>query len=149
MRELAASSTQSCSSTRRRFVYAHLLLYHIILINISKGAWIVNTARGAICDKDAIAEALKSGQISGYSGDVWNVQPAPRDHVWRTMKNPLGAGNGMVPHYSGTTLDAQERYAKGTREILENYFNDAPQNPANIIVGKSEFDLNTQNINRH
>ena len=54
------------------------------------------------------------------------------------MKNPLGAGNGMVPHYSGTTLDAQARYAKGTREILENYFNGTPQNPANIIVGKGK-----------
>lgn len=42
-----------------------------------------------------------------FIGDVWNVQPAPVDHPWRTMKNPLGGGNGMTPHYSGTTLDAQ------------------------------------------
>ena len=98
----------------------------------------MNTARGAICDKDAIAEALKSGKINGYSGDVWNVQPAPRDHVWRTMKNPLGAGNGMVPHYSGTTLDAQARYAAGTKSILENYLGNKPQEAQNVIVGKSE-----------
>ena len=56
----------------------------------------MNTARGAICDKDAVAAAVKSGQLNGYAGDVWNVQPAPADHVWRTMKNPLGGGNGMV-----------------------------------------------------
>ena len=74
----------------------------------------------------------------GYAGDVWNVQPAPKDHVWRTMKNPLGGGNGMVPHYSGTTLDAQARYAAGAREILANYFTGKAQNPANVIVGKSE-----------
>ena len=109
-----------------------------LLKHFKKGAWVVNTARGAICDKDAIAEALKSGQISGYSGDVWNVQPAPRDHVWRTMKNPLGAGNGMVPHYSGTTLDAQARYAAGTKSILENYLGNKPQEAQNVIVGKSE-----------
>ena len=109
-----------------------------LLKSFKKGAWLVNTARGAICDKDAVAAALKSGQLSGYSGDVWNVQPAPRDHVWRTMKNPLGAGNGMVPHYSGTTLDAQARYANGTKVILENYFAGKPQNPADIIIGKSE-----------
>ncbi|CAA7270731.1 unnamed protein product [Cyclocybe aegerita] len=77
-----------------------------LLKHFKKGAWIVNTARGAICDKDVIAAALASGQITGYAGDVWNVQPAPKDHIWRTMKNPLGGGNGMVPHYSGTTLDA-------------------------------------------
>jgi formate dehydrogenase len=49
-----------------------------LLKHFKKGAWIVNTARGAIADKDAIAAAVKSGHINGYAGDVWNVQPAPR-----------------------------------------------------------------------
>jgi len=111
-----------------------------LLKHFKKGAWLVNTARGAICDKDAVAAALKSGQISGYSGDVWNVQPAPKDHVWRTMKNPLGAGNGMVPHYSGTTLDAQARYAAGVKKILSNYFTNQPQEPADIIVGIGKYE---------
>ncbi|KAL1669695.1 hypothetical protein GGF50DRAFT_123006 [Schizophyllum commune] len=111
-----------------------------LLQHFKTGAWIVNTARGAICDKDAIAEALKSGKINGYSGDVWNVQPAPKDHIWRTMKNPLGGGNGMVPHYSGTTLDAQKRYADGTRQILQNYFEGKPQDPANVIVGTGKYE---------
>ncbi|PCH43627.1 NAD-dependent formate dehydrogenase [Wolfiporia cocos MD-104 SS10] len=111
-----------------------------LLKHFKKGAWLVNTARGAICDKDAVAAALKSGQLSGYAGDVWNVQPAPRDHVWRTMKNPLGGGNGMVPHYSGTTLDAQARYAKGTRQILENYLTGKAQEPGNVIVGIGKYE---------
>ena len=109
-----------------------------LLTHATQGAWLVNTARGAICDKDAVAAALKSGHIRGYAGDVWDVQPAPRNHVWRTMKNPLGGGNGMVPHYSGTTLDAQARYAAGAKEILHNYLVGEPQNPANVIIGKSE-----------
>lgn len=70
-----------------------------------------------------------------YIGDVWNVQPAPKEHVWRTVKNPLGGGNGMVPHYSGTTLDAQARYANGTKSILDNYLNDKPQEVQNVIIG--------------
>ncbi|KAI8993061.1 NAD-dependent formate dehydrogenase [Trametes punicea] len=111
-----------------------------LLKHFKKGAWLVNTARGAICDKDAVAEALKSGHLSGYAGDVWNVQPAPRDHIWRTMKNPLGGGNGMVPHYSGTTLDAQARYAAGTKSILENYLQNKPQEPQNIIIGLSGYE---------
>jgi len=81
------------------------------------GAYIINTARGKICDKDAIAEALKSGQLSGYAGDVWFPQPAPNDHVWRTMPH-----HGMTPHTSGTSLSAQTRYADGVREILECLF---------------------------
>ncbi|KAI0349871.1 NAD-dependent formate dehydrogenase [Trametes cingulata] len=110
-----------------------------LLKHFKKGAWIVNTARGAICNADDIAAALKTGQLNGYAGDVWNVQPAPKDHPWRYMKNHLGGGNGMVPHYSGTTLDAQARYASGTKEILENYFQGKPQEPANIIVGRGEY----------
>ncbi|KAH9833044.1 NAD-dependent formate dehydrogenase [Rhodofomes roseus] len=105
-----------------------------LLKHFKKGAYLVNTARGAICDRDAVAAALKSGHLSGYAGDVWNVQPAPKDHPWRTMKNPLGGGNGMTPHYSGTTLDAQARYAAGTKAILENYFKGKAQKPEDTIV---------------
>uniref|UniRef100_A0A0W0G5A6 Formate dehydrogenase n=1 Tax=Moniliophthora roreri TaxID=221103 RepID=A0A0W0G5A6_MONRR len=111
-----------------------------LLSKFKPGAWIVNTARGAICDKDAIARALASGQISGYAGDVWDVQPAPKDHIWRTMKNALGGGNGMVPHYSGTTLDAQARYAAGTKTILENHLDGKPQEPQNVIVGLGKYE---------
>jgi formate dehydrogenase len=81
------------------------------------GAYIINTARGKICDKDAIVAALESGQLSGYAGDVWFPQPAPNDHVWRTMPH-----HGMTPHTSGTSLSAQTRYADGVREILECLF---------------------------
>jgi hypothetical protein len=56
------------------------------------------------------------------------------------MKNPLGAGNGMVPHYSGTTLDAQARYAAGAKSILENYLTGKPQEPANVIVGVKGYE---------
>ncbi|KAE9394570.1 NAD-dependent formate dehydrogenase [Gymnopus androsaceus JB14] len=111
------------------------LINEKLLSKFKPGAWLVNTARGAICDQDAVASALKSGQLRGYAGDVWNVQPAPADHPWRTMKNPLGGGNGMTPHYSGTTIDAQARYAAGTKSILENYFDGKEQEPANVIVG--------------
>merc|ERR1719238_2671279 len=82
------------------------------LINkMKRGAYIVNTARGKICDRDAIAEALKSGQLAGYAGDVWFPQPAPQNHPWRTMP-----WHAMTPHTSGTTLSAQARYTAGVQE---------------------------------
>jgi len=115
------------------------LINHDMLKHVKKGAWIVNTARGAIADRIAIAEALASGQINGYAGDVWDVQPAPKDHPWRTMKNPLGGGNGMTPHYSGTTLDAQKRYAEGAKDILERWFDGKDQEPANVIVTNGDY----------
>ena len=88
------------------------------LINkCKKGAYVINTARGKIVNREAMARALESGHISGYAGDVWFPQPAPNDHIWRTMPN-----HGMTPHTSGTSLSAQTRYAAGVREILECFF---------------------------
>ncbi|SJX62230.1 probable formate dehydrogenase [Sporisorium reilianum f. sp. reilianum] len=108
---------------------------------MKKGAWIVNTARGAIVNAEDISAALASGQLRGYGGDVTDKQPAPRDHPFRSMsydggipyKHGIG-GNAVVPHLSGTSLDAQSRYAAGVKEILSNYFSGKPQTPANIIV---------------
>ena len=42
-----------------------------LISKMKKGAYIVNTARGKICDRQAIVDALESGQLSGYAGDVW------------------------------------------------------------------------------
>ncbi|HZV05403.1 MAG TPA: NAD-dependent formate dehydrogenase [Gemmataceae bacterium] len=88
---------------------------------MKRGTYLVNTARGKLCDRDAIVRALESGQLAGYAGDVWYPQPAPEDHPWRTMPH-----EGMTPHTSGTTLSAQARYAAGTREILECFFTGRP-----------------------
>jgi len=100
-----------------------------LISTMKRGAYIVNTARGKICDKDAIARALESGQLAGYAGDVWFPQPPPQDHPWRTMPH-----QAMTPHTSGTTLSAQARYAAGVREILENMFAGRPQRMEYQIV---------------
>ena len=63
---------------------------------MKRGAYLVNTARGKICDRDAVVRALESGQLAGYAGDVWFPQPAPQDHPWRTMPH-----HGMTPHIVG------------------------------------------------
>jgi hypothetical protein len=48
----------------------------------------------------------------------------------------------MVPHYSGTTLDAQKRYAEGVRDILERYFAGKEQEPQNLIVHGGAYATN-------
>jgi formate dehydrogenase len=100
-----------------------------LLSKMKRGAYLVNTARGKICDRDAIVRALESGQLAGYAGDVWFPQPAPKDHPWRTMPH-----HGMTPHVSGTSLSAQTRYAAGTREILECWFEGRPIRDEYLIV---------------
>lgn len=100
------------------------------LINkMKRGSYIINTARGKICDRDAIVRALESGQLAGYAGDVWFPQPPPKDHPWRTMPH-----HGMTPHIAGTSLPAQARYAAGVREILECWFEKRPIRDEYLIV---------------
>ena len=100
-----------------------------LIATMKRGAYLINTARALICDRDAIDRALRSGQLAGYAGDVWFPQPAPADHPWRTMPN-----HGMTPHISGSSLSAQSRYADGTREILECYFSGRPIRDEYLIV---------------
>jgi formate dehydrogenase len=100
-----------------------------MIARMKRGAYLVNTARGKIVNRDAVVRALQSGQLAGYAGDVWFPQPAPRDHPWRSMPN-----HGMTPHISGTSLSAQARYAAGTREILESFFHGRPIRDEYLIV---------------
>jgi hypothetical protein len=105
-----------------------------LIAKMKRGAYIVNTARGKICDRDAIVRALNSGQLAGYAGDVWFPQPAPKDHPWRTMPH-----HGMTPHVSGTSLSAQARYAAGVREILECWFEKRPIRDEYLIVDRGKL----------
>jgi len=100
-----------------------------LIATMKRGAYLVDTARAKICDRDAVVRALESGQLAGYAGDVWFPQPAPQDHPWRTMPH-----HGMTPHISGSSLSAQARYAAGTREILECWFEDRPIRDEYLIV---------------
>jgi formate dehydrogenase len=100
-----------------------------LLSKTKRGAYLINTARGKICDRDAVAAACESGQLAGYAGDVWFPQPAPRDHPWRSMPH-----HGMTPHVSGSSLSAQARYAAGAREILECHLDGRPIREEYLIV---------------
>jgi len=105
-----------------------------LIAKMKRGAYLINTARGKIVDRDAVVRALESGQLAGYAGDVWFPQPAPQDHPWRRMPH-----HGMTPHVSGTSLSAQARYAAGVREILECYFANKPIRTEYLIVDKGKL----------
>jgi len=86
------------------------------LFKMKKGAYLVNTARGKIVNTQALVETMESGHLAGYAGDVWYPQPAPPDHPWRHMPN-----HAMTPHVSGTSLEAQKRYADGVLDSLTRF----------------------------
>ncbi len=100
-----------------------------LLYSMKPGAYLVNTARGRIVDTDALVEVMEAGHLAGYAGDVWYPQPAPANHPWRRMPN-----HAMTPHVSGTTLEAQRRYADGIRGCLTAFFAGDPIDRDYIIV---------------
>ncbi|MDQ3375553.1 MAG: NAD-dependent formate dehydrogenase [Actinomycetota bacterium] len=104
------------------------------LFGMKKGAHLVNIARGAIVETEALVEALEEGHLGGYAGDVWDPQPAPSDHPWRTMPN-----HAMTPHVSGTTLEAQKRYAASVRDSLENFIQGRPIRDDYVMVADGEI----------
>ena len=104
------------------------------LFNMKRGAYLVNIARGAIVEKDALVEALEEGHLGGYAGDVWDPQPAPPDHPWRTMPN-----HAMTPHVSGTTLEAQKRYASGIHDSLMAFIESRPIRDDYVMVADGEI----------
>lgn len=110
------------------------LFNEALIGEMKRGSYIVNTARGRICDRDAVVHALETGQLAGYAGDVWFPQPPSDDHPWRTMPH-----HGMTPHVSGSTLSAQARYAAGTREILECWLNGRPIRDEYLIVDRGQL----------
>ncbi|CAH8361760.1 unnamed protein product [Eruca vesicaria subsp. sativa] len=105
-----------------------------MIAKMKRGVLIVNNARAAIMERQAVVEAMESGHIGGYSGDVWDPQPAHKDHPWRYMPN-----QAMTPHISGTTIDAQIRYAAGTKDMLDKYFKGVDFPVENYIVKDGEL----------
>ncbi|PPA05681.1 NAD-dependent formate dehydrogenase [Pseudomonas sp. MWU12-2312b] len=110
------------------------LLNESTFAQMKQGTYLINCARGKLVEREAVVQALQSGHIAGYAGDVWFPQPAPADHPWRTM--PF---NGMTPHMSGTSLSAQARYAAGTLEILQSYFEGTRIREEYLIVDGGEL----------
>ncbi len=103
------------------------------LYSMKKGAYLVNTARGRIVETDALVEVLEREHLAGYAGDVWYPQPAPSDHPWRRVAN-----HAMTPHVSGTSLEAQNRYADGIRDCLIRFFEERSLDRDYLIVEGGE-----------
>jgi formate dehydrogenase len=101
---------------------------------MKRGAHLANIARGAIVETGALVEAPERGHLAGYAGDVWNPEPAPPDHPWRTM-----ADYAMTPHVSGTTLEARERYAVGIRDSPIRFIEDRPIRDDHVMVSGGEI----------
>lgn len=72
--------------------------------SMKKGAVLINTARGGICDDAAVAQALRDGHLGGAAFDVFDPEPLPAGSVWADCPNLV-----LTPHIAGVTAEANER----------------------------------------
>ncbi len=83
------------------------------LSHMKPGAYLINTSRGPIVEEDALMAAVEGGRIAGAGLDVFDIEPLPADHPYRTM-----AGIVATPHLGYTSKESYQRYfGQGIEDI--------------------------------
>lgn len=85
------------------------------LAAMKPGAILVNMARGAVTDEQAVTDAVLSGHLGGFGADVYSVEPYPETHPFNAI---VGLPNVLLtPHMSWGAVEARERCL---REMIAN-----------------------------
>jgi len=84
----------------------HHLIDAAALAKMKRGAYLINTSRGALVDESALCDALDSGQLRGAALDVYEHEPAINPRLL-TMKNVV-----IVPHIGSATEEARNAMAR-------------------------------------
>lgn len=90
------------------------------------GCILLNTARGALVEEAAVAEALKAGRLGFYGADAFASEPLPADSPLRSAPHVL-----MTPHIAWTTAEALEKLMAITTRNLASFLEGAGENVVN------------------
>ena len=84
-------------------------------------AHLVNTSRGPIVDEAALIAALRKGAIAGAGLDVFDVEPLPADHPFRTLPNTV-----ITPHLGYVTEETYRIFYGHALEDIQAFLRGAP-----------------------
>ena len=84
------------------------------------GAILINVARGAVTDEEALTEALEQGRLGGLGVDVYSVEPFPQDHPFTRI---LDRNNVcFTPHMAWGSAEARNRCVRKMAENMKAFF---------------------------
>lgn len=126
--EKAAAVGAIAVSKDELFAGADILSIHTLLSRRTRGlvdaaalarmkptAWLINTSRSAIVDEPAVLDLLRQRRIAGLAVDVFETEPLPSDHPFRSLDNVLA-----TPHIGYVSEDLYRRfYGDTVRNIVE------------------------------
>lgn len=131
-----AAGVTLASSKEELLESSDIVSIHLVLSDRTRGligaaelermrptAFLINTSRGPIVDREALLDALRSGKIAGAGIDVFEQEPLSQDDPFRTLPNVLA-----TPHIGYVTEAAYQGFYKGIVEDIEAYLAGAPAN---------------------
>lgn len=96
------------------------------IAEMKKNAIVINTARGAVADEKALANAVKEGKIGGLGVDVYSVEPFDKNHPYNEI---LGFDNVcLTPHMAWGSYEARNRCVKIIAENIKSFFKNENKN---------------------
>ena len=88
------------------------------LSKMKRTAYLINTARGALVDENALAQALREGWIAGAALDAFAVEPLPAEHILRKAPNVL-----LTPHLASFARETGERVSMAAAQAIVDLMN--------------------------
>ncbi len=88
---------------------------------MKRSAFFINTSRGPVADEKAIEAALRAGTIAGAAIDVYNEEPLPLDHPFRTLDNIV-----ITPHLGYVTEESYQRFYGQMVEDIRAWLDGTP-----------------------
>ena len=96
------------------------------IAKMKDGAILLNTARGGLINEQAVSDALCSGKLRGFAGDVVTTEPIPANSPL------LGAPNCILtPHMAWAPIESRQRILDATEENIRAFLSNKPTNVVN------------------
>ena len=127
--EAAKAAGAILVSKDQLFERADILTIHLVLSSRTRGlvgaselkrmkrtAWLINASRGPIVEEQALISALRNKQIAGAAIDVFDTEPLPPSHPFRTLDNVLA-----TPHIGYVSQGLYKTFYEDTVSNIRNW----------------------------